>query len=216
MKSVACQNCGEQTTKSNGRYNESVKNNWNFFCSIKCRYGYQEKGREFSCAWCSKAIIKTPAELRKIKTNAFCSKSCAARYNNRHKQIGTRRSKLERYLEQQLKINFPDVRFFCNTRNLVGAELDFYFPDLKLAIEINGFLHYQPIYGFNRLNRIQEIDREKAERCRQQKIKLCVIDVSKEFHLSQKLKEKHWETVKKLVTSRKKRADYTNVQVFLS
>jgi len=215
MKIVSCQNCGKQSVKSGGRYNEAIKNGWNFFCSIKCRYGFQEKSKEFSCAWCSKTILKTPAEIRKTKNNVFCSKSCAACYNNRHKQTGIRRSKLECYLEQQLKLNFPNLNFLCNTKTPIGAELDFYFPELRLAIEINGFLHYQPIYGFGKLKRIQEIDREKVDKCFQKSIKLYIIDVSEEFHLTQKLKDKHWKTVKKLVTSKKKRAGYTTEQVFL-
>lgn len=216
MKIVSCQNCGKQTTKSNGRYNEAVKHGWNFFCSIKCRYGYQEKSKKFFCAWCSETILKTPAEVRKTKTNVFCSKSCAACYNNKHKKTGTRRSKLECYLEQQLKLNFPELNFLCNTKIPIGAELDFYFPELKLAIEINGFLHYKPIYGFDKLKRIQEIDREKTVKCRQTNIDLYIIDVSQEFHLTQEVKDRNWETVKKLVASAEKRADYTNEQVFLS
>ncbi len=215
MPIVDCQNCGKKAAKSNGRYNEAIKNGWNFFCSIKCRYGYQEKGKEFSCAWCSQTISKTPAQIKKTKATVFCSKSCAACYNNKHKQTGTRRSKLECYLEQQLKLNLPNLNFLCNTKIPIGTELDFYFPELKPAIEINGFLHYQPIYGSGKLKRIQEIDREKADKCRQTSIKLFIIDVSQEFHLSQKVKDKHWETVKKLVASEKKRADYTNEQVFL-
>lgn len=213
MKTVNCQNCGELTIKSKGRYNESIKNGWNFFCSIKCRYSYQEKSTELPCAWCSKIVRKTPAQKRKTKTNIFCSKSCAARYNNRHKKAGTRRSKLECYLEQQLKINFPNLNFLCNTKTPIGAELDFYFPELKLAVEINGFLHFKPIYGLEKLNRIQEIDSEKAEKCRQMNIELHIIDVSQEFHLTLELKEKHWRSIKELVTFKRKCAGYTNEQV---
>lgn len=193
------------------------ENGWKTFCSSRCRSAHLEKGKDFSCARCSKIITKTPAEIRKTKANVFCTKSCAALYNNRHKRTGIRRSKLERYLENQLKLNFPDLDFLCNARIAIGAELDFYFPELRLAIEINGFLHYQPIYGFERLKRIQEIDKEKAERCRQQNIELHIIDVSRDFHLTQTLKNKHWETIKKLVASaEEKRADYTSGQVFLS
>lgn len=213
MKTVKCQKCGEPTTKSISRYNESIKNGWNFFCSIKCRYSYQEKSGNFHCAWCSEAIVKTPAEIRKTKSNAFCSKSCAARYNNRHKKTGTRRSKLECYIEQQLRSDFPDLNFLCNTKSPIGAELDFYFPDLKLAIELNGFLHFKPVYGLEKLNRVQEIDREKAEKCFQMNIELHIIDVSQEFHLTADLKEKHWKNIKELVTSPKKCAGYTNEQV---
>jgi very-short-patch-repair endonuclease len=215
MKIVNCRNCAKETIKSTGRYNESIKNGWNFFCSIQCRYSFQEKGREFLCAWCSKSINKTPAQIRKTKNNVFCSKSCGARFNNRNKQTGTRRSKLECYLEHELRLNFPFLNFSCNTNEPIGSELDFYFPELKLAIELNGILHYQPIYGSVKLNRIQSIDKIKSNKCAKAEIKLCIIDVSKETHLTQKIKEKNWKIVKELVTSHLKRADYTIEQVSL-
>ncbi len=201
MQIVYCQNCDRQTTKSNGRYNEAVKNGWNFFCSIKCRYNYQEKSKEFKCVRCSKLIKKTPAQIRKTKSNVFCSKSCAACYNNKNKHKGTRRSKLENHLEQELKSNFPLLEFSCNTKEPIGFELDFYFPTLKLAVEINGIWHYQPIHGFKKLERIREIDIEKEKRCRQAGIKLHIIDVSGEPHLTKELKQKHWKTFKELVAS---------------
>ncbi len=91
--------------------------------------------------------------------------------------------------------------------------MDFYFPDLNLAIEINGFLHFQPIYGREKLQRIQKTDKEKADKCLQAGIQLCIINVSKEPHLTQNLKDKHWKTVKELVASNEKRAGYTNEQV---
>ncbi len=71
MKIVDCQNCGKQTAKLNYRYNEAIRNGWNFFCSRKCRYAYQEKGIEFSCAWCSEFIKKTPAQIRQTKIMFF-------------------------------------------------------------------------------------------------------------------------------------------------
>lgn len=199
---VACRNCSEQTEKTISRYNESIKNGWNFFCSIKCRYAYKEKGEEFFCAWCSKIIIKTPAQQRQTKRNVFCTKSCAAKYNNRNKQTGTRRSKLEQYLEQQIIKHFPSIEFYCNKRKPINLELDFYFPKLKLAIEINGFLHFKPVYGVEKLKRIQKIDEQKAEKCFRMKIDLIIIDVSNEPHLTKEIKDKHWRTVRELITSR--------------
>ncbi len=91
--------------------------------------------------------------------------------------------------------------------------MDFYFPELNTAVEINGYLHFKPIFGLEKLKRIREIDREKAERCRQMNIELHIIDVSQEFYLTANLKEKHWKNIKELVTSYKKRAGYTDEQV---
>lgn len=213
MKIVDCRKCGKQTARSIGRYNESIKNGWNIFCSIECRYAFQEKGTEFCCSWCSKIIKKTPGQIRQIITNVFCSKSCAARYNNRHKHTGTKRSKLECFLENQLKSNFPDLIFFCNTKQPIGSELDFYFPALKLGVEINGILHYKPIYGLEKLKRIRKIDQEKIDKCVEAGIALHIFDVSGEPHLTEKVKDKHWKSIKELVTSFQKRAGYTDAQV---
>lgn len=71
VKTVDCKNCGDQTTKTNSRYNEAIKHGWNFFCSIKCRYAFEEKSIEFFYAWCLESIRKTPAQIRQTKTNVF-------------------------------------------------------------------------------------------------------------------------------------------------
>lgn len=207
MKIVDCKNCGKQIVKTLGRYNEAIKNGWNSFCSKKCRYNYQEKGKEFSCAWCSKIIRKTPGQIRQTKTNIFCTKSCAAQFNNRHKKTGTRRSKLEIYLEQKLKSLFPELQVLCNSKKYIGLELDFYFPDLRLAVEINGFLHYKAIFGLEKLKRIQALDREKALLCKKLGINLYIIDVSNEPHLTQEIKSKHWKTIKELIIQAKNSID---------
>ena len=41
-----------------------------------------------------------------------------------------------------------------NNSTTISSELDFYFPQLKLAIEINGIVHYEPIYGSNKFDKI--------------------------------------------------------------
>lgn len=202
MKTVICHHCGGHFTKTTGRYNEAVKKGWNFFCSLECRNASYKKGEAFQCAECSKTIFKTPAQVRKTKSNVFCSKSCGAVYNNKHKNYGTRRSKLERYLERQLKSNFPALRFLCNEKQTIGAELDFYFPDLKLAVELNGILHFQPIYGDEKLERIKQIDRKKRKTCNRKGINLIIFDVSRENHLTQKIKARHWQNIKELVASK--------------
>jgi hypothetical protein len=214
MKSVECKNCGKPVLKSIQRYNESLKNGWNFFCSRVCRYGYQENGIKFPCAQCGKIVRKTPNQIRRTKANVFCSKSCAALFNNSHKTRGTRRSLLERFLEQQLKEEFATLDLRCNTTDPIGIELDFYFPALHLAIELNGVVHYKPIYGYEKFERIQSNDRVKAARCLEKEIELKVINVSGVKIFSEKEGEKYWNIVKVLVTSViQKRAGYTNVQV---
>lgn len=199
MKTVECKNCGKQVTKSNSRYNESIKNGWNFFCSIRCRYGYQEKGIELPCAQCQKPVRKTPTQIRQTKNNVFCSKSCAALYNNSHKDYGTRRSKLEMFIEHCLRAEFPNLNIRCNTTEPIGTELDFYFPELRMAIELNGILHYEPIYGQEKLERIQKNDLRKADGCLKAGIRLFVIDASDRAYPTQKRKDRYWQMIKELV-----------------
>jgi YHS domain-containing protein len=199
MKTVECKTCGKQVTKTNSRYNESIKNGWNFFCSISCRYRYQEKGKKFPCAQCGTPIRKTPAQIRQTINNVFCSKTCAALYNNSHKGYGTRRSKLELFIEDRLRAEFPNLNIRCNTTDHIGTELDFYFPELRMAIELNGILHYEPIYGQEKLERIQKNDLRKANGCLKEGVRLFVIDASDKAYLTQKRKERYWQMIKELV-----------------
>jgi hypothetical protein len=213
VKTVECKSCGKLVTKTITRYNESIKNGWNFFCSRACRYGYQEKGVNIPCAQCQTAVRRTPAQIRQTKSNIFCPKSCAAKYNNSHKTYGTRRSKLEELLEQRLKLEFTNLAIKCNTVETIQTEPNFYFPELNLAIGLNGVFHYKPIYGKNKLQRIQCNDKQKLARCKEIGIELYVIDVSGDVYLNREAKEKYWTIVKGLVTSIQRRAGHTNVQV---
>lgn len=134
-----------------------------------------------SCTQCGASIERIPSQ---IKGNTFCSRSCAATYNNSHKTYGTNRSKLEVFLEEYLRTNYPHVELVCNTREVIGAELDFYFPDHKLAIELNGIVHYEPIYGTDRLHRIANNDKQKMIRCLEIGVELAVVDISRIKHLT--------------------------------
>ena len=66
------------------------------FCSLKCKGKFKTlTGTTFvNCKNCNVKFKKHINALSKSGNN-FCSKSCAATYNNTHKTTGTRRSKLE-------------------------------------------------------------------------------------------------------------------------
>ena len=135
------------------------------------------------CANCSTSFSKLPSQIAKTKNN-FCSKSCAATYNNKNKKFGTRRSKLERLIEAMLRTDYPHLAFYCNDKETIGSEIDFYFPILKLAIQINGPLHYQTIYGQTKLDQIQRMDSEKKAACQHLNIKLVEVDCSQDKYLN--------------------------------
>lgn len=149
----------------------------------------------------------------KRSSRNFCSSSCAATYNNKNKTHGTRRSKLESYLEERLRSEFPDIILICNGKDAIGSELDFYFPQLRLAIELNGIFYYEPIYGTDKLERIQANDQQKCAACLAAGIEFCTIDTSTVDHVTKAVKERYWSIVKNLVAPLLGRAGNTNVQV---
>lgn len=59
----------------------------------------------------------------------------------------------------------------------VAYELDIYYPDLKVAIEVNGEQHYKTskLQSKRQLGKQQERDTFKADRCAEQGIELVVI-----------------------------------------
>jgi hypothetical protein len=49
---------------------------------------------------------------------------------------------------------------------------------LKLAFEVNGIYHYEPIHGMAKLGKVQQNDGRKFITCHESGIELCIIDAS--------------------------------------
>jgi len=126
-----------------------------------------------------KAIQKRAGMARNKSSRIFCNNSCAATYNNTHKTHGTSRSKLECYLARELVKLYPTIEFHFNKKDAINSELDIYIPLLKLAFELNGIYHYEPIYGSEKLKQIQNNDKRKFQACLEKGIEFCTIDSSK-------------------------------------
>lgn len=175
---IKCKKCEKIFNKRKNKILVAIKGHQNLdynYCSFSCR---RDVHKILLCCNCKKTIIKNPSELKKPK-NAFCSSSCAAIYNNNHKTTGYRRSKLEMWLENQLTKQYPNLKIHFNKTDAINAELDIYIPSLKLAFELNGIFHYEPIYSQEKLKRTQTNDQRKFQACLENKIELCIIDVSK-------------------------------------
>lgn len=135
------------------------------------------------CAACSVAF--NPWKTKPPKHgNWFCSKSCRMRHFNIHhhinKDCNRNFSFPENHLIDLIRRNFPDLNVIQSDRITLrsGLELDIHIPSIKLAIEINGPVHYMPIYGSEKLAATQLKDSMKFAEAHLLGISLLVIDVS--------------------------------------
>ena len=153
-------------------------------CSKKCQFNFLKKRAQITCEQCG---IKSERVISHCKTkHLFCSSSCAAKYNNTHKTKGYRRSKLEKWIEEQLIQKYPTLHIDYNKTNAINSELDIYIPSLKLAFELNGIFHYEPIFGKEKLTSHQTNDKRKFLACLEKKISLCIIDTSSQKYFKEK------------------------------
>jgi len=107
---------------------------------------------------------------------------------------------MEAFIENKIIETYPNLGLLCNDRELLhGLELDYFFPSLKLAIELNGITHYEPIYGIDRLTRSQDSDKRKMLLCYDKGIELAVIDISFIKDFSKKRGLMVFEEIKKII-----------------
>ncbi len=93
------------------------------------------------------------------------------------------------------------MTFECNSKTLIGSELDFYFPTLYLAVELNGIFHYKPIHGANKFKQICDSDQQKIIRCRDLGVNLFVVDASSYSHLTVEQKIYYWNVIEPLLAN---------------
>ncbi len=185
-----CAKCNKKFERSaTASYNQRYRGE-KPYCSSDCGKMSRFSSIEVQCKHCNKLVFKKPYELKNSK-NVFCSQSCSATYTNIHKTKGTRRSKLEIYLEEQLLKLYPNLDFVFNSKSAIGSELDIYLPSLELAFELKGIFHYEPIYGQDKLNQIQNNDGRKYQACLEHNIELCILDTSQQKYFKEKTSQKY-------------------------
>lgn len=198
---LECEHCGNIFYQPKNRIlavlkGNSMKNKHKY-CSTSCVSKSQMIQHIVNCNNCGKEVSVQNKEFLK-STNHFCCRSCAVTYNNTHKTQGIRRSKLEKYLEEQIELNYPELKCLYNSKELINSELDFYFPTLKFAIELNGIFHYEPIYGQEKFKRIQNNDKQKLLACEKLGVELCIVN-SNVKHVNDKKKIEFWNMVNEII-----------------
>ena len=201
LQLLSCNKCGIKFSRSVSAVNRELRKRCKqVFCSKTCYTENRKQKHVICCTRCNKTIIKTSSKLKKsISGNSFCSKSCAATYNNTHKTKGYRRSKLETYLEEQLKIIYPNLEIKFNDKTVINSELDIYIPSLSLAFELNGIFHYEPIYGSEKLTQIQNNDINKFQICQKTNISLCIIDTSSQKYFKIESSKRFLSIINKII-----------------
>jgi len=80
--------------------------------------------------------------------------------------------------------------------------LDIYIPSLNVAIELNGIFHYEPIYGVDKLGKIQDNDISKSKACIDNQIDLCTIDTSGQKYFKPKTSQKYLDIITNIIKER--------------
>jgi hypothetical protein len=163
------------------------------YCSFKCWLSNKKPiGINVQCHECGASFYRTPCHTHEFM---FCNRSCAMKYQQKHKNYGCRVSKLEKWLQSQLSIMYPNLEILYNDKTTIRSELDIYIPSLKLAFEINGPFHYEPIYGDKQLSAIQNNDNRKFQACLEHGIELCIIDSSKQKYFKESTSKQYLDII---------------------
>lgn len=180
IASLQCFHCSEVFVLEKHRVQRAIERGTGKYCSQTCARHARRTSQEVLCANCKTIFRKHGVELKRT-SNHFCSRSCAAQYNNRFKNLGAgRRSKAEDYLSGHIRRDFPSLEITQNDRTLLpsGLEVDIVISHLKLAIELNGPIHYFPLYGELKLAKIRAADFSKQVELQAIGYDLLVIDIS--------------------------------------
>jgi len=168
-----------------------IKNKNNVFCSVECHDTFQTTKELVKCAKCGKRFYKHLCLIKRSRLS-FCSQQCVSKYRFKGSFVETE-------FEELIKV--LDISYIRNDRTILKPlELDFWFPDIQFAVEINGRTHYKPVYGQNTLDKVRNRDRRKHKMCKALGIKLRTVkpgNCRRETYLP-RYKKVVWEIKKRM------------------
>ena len=174
------------------------------FCSKTCSYQSRITLITKPCGWCNESVSRPHNQAQSSESgHIFCNRSCSASFNNTKKRK-SKKSKCEILLKTLIETDYPTLEIISSDKTVLnGFELDIYLPELHLAIEWNGIVHYHPIYGQTKLDKIQKRDSEKLHLAQLKQINLIIIPdlVSTESFV----KEAYHTKIKQIIEERYRR-----------
>lgn len=177
---LQCKQCGNEFYLPKNQIQAVLKGSSHMtaqFCSSDCSNKAKRRASELNCNQCGSKFYRSRNQIARCK-NHFCSRSCSTVFTNKNKTYGIRRSKLEIWIESKLNKLYPKLQILYNDKKAIGSELDIYIPSLNLAFELNGIVHYKPIFGIKKLASIESNDRDKIDACFKHGITIHIINVS--------------------------------------
>ena len=143
----------------------------------------------------NRKYVRSHLEQLSVKAKEYYAKnrehllSRSEAYRRSRGELPNGMSGTEEIASNILQNFFPNILMLSKDRATIKnpitgmfLELDFYFPQLKLAIELNGPTHYLPIYGKEKFERQKRNDRIKRECCRDLGIHLIEISLMSGVH----------------------------------
>lgn len=203
---LICEQCNKIFYRPKNKIQAGILNYKTCCCSLTCSRLLHHKllGKSsivVDCKNCGKNFKKTTSAIKKTKNN-FCCQSCAAIYNNKNKNTGIKRSKLELWVETNLTKLYPTLKILYNNKSAINSELDIYIPSLKLAFELNGIVHYKPIYGNDKFSQIIKNDNEKIKQCIMTNISLHIIDTSSQKCVNESTSTKFLQIITNIINNK--------------
>lgn len=187
--STPCSNCEQIVVRAQSQ----IKGKSNIFCSKECHDEFQTTKLKIKCNLCGKDFAQHKCIIERTKHGQnYCSHTCSSKVVYKESFIETEMEKLVKPI---------GLKYSRNDRSIVSPlELDFYFPDINYAIEINGLFHYEPIYGKETLLAQKERDSRKRRLCKEKGIILRVVKPGncKDGTYMKRLKRVVWE-IRKII-----------------
>lgn len=169
------------------------------YCTNECKIKYDNSTVDYNCRQCNALFKRRRVEIARTRVG-FCCSACANRYNAAHGKQGMTRSQFEVWTESRLNHDYPNLTIHYNDRTLLKrSELDIFIPSLDTGIEINGPVHYDPIYGDKQLKTVQRNDRRKINKCAEMGIDVHSIDTRAMGHFNEAEANKHYQKIKQII-----------------